>query len=87
MPPAVPNLLSIAAQYGLVGLVLLAAGWYVFMRDKKHEETLDKVREEHRAERKEWSDILAAQHREALEVTSKNTLILTEIATIIRRLK
>ena len=68
--------LQLASDYGPLGLIVLALFWYIIKRDN-----------DHREERRELTTILQKQHEEALEVTSKNTTVLTEISVLIRNRK
>jgi hypothetical protein len=67
------NLIDIAGQYGMPGLIIFSFGWYIVRKDREHKE-----------ERKDVTQALKAQHEEALEVTKNNTTVLSEIATIIK---
>jgi hypothetical protein len=70
------DFITIATQYGPLGIVVLACFWYIVMKDK-----------EHREERKEITSALERQHTEAIEVTKANTTVLTEISVLIRNRK
>ena len=85
------DLLSIAGQYGIVGLVLLGAGWWVIQREKSHDTRIENILNGDREERKELTGALQTQHSEALEqskksteVLEKNTSVLSELSTIIK---
>lgn len=67
------NLLSIATQYGALGMVVLASFWYINKKD-----------EESKVERHEHEETFKIMHNEALEVTRNNTNVLIEISTLIK---
>lgn len=75
------ELLEIAAQYGMTGMVLLAAGWYIIRREV-----------EQKGERQNLTDALQRLHKEALEQSAnnaeaidRNTSVLSSLQTIISR--
>lgn len=70
------KLVEIAAQYGPLGLMVLACFIYILKKDKDHKE-----------ERKELTTNFERQHKESLEVTKNNTTVLTEISVLIRNRK
>lgn len=67
------NLIVTAGQYGALGLTLLASFWYINKKDGEHKE-----------ERQGVAERLEQMHKEALEVTKNNTIVLTEISTLIK---
>lgn len=70
------KILQLASDYGPLGLIVLASFWYIVRKDKQHRE-----------ERKELTDALSQQHKEAMEAQNKNTTVLTEISVLIRNRK
>lgn len=88
------ELVAIAGQYGVVGLVLLACAYYVTKHDNACTKAHEKIMSDAKEEREQWRLMTSVQHQEAISVSEKaaealnaHTSILTEIATIIRRLK
>lgn len=67
------ELMSVAGQYGALGLMLLACFWYINKKDKDHKE-----------EREEMNGRFEKQHEEALEVTKSNTSAMLELTTMIK---
>lgn len=89
------SIFEVLLQYGLSGVILGVAGWYIWKKDQAADARLDKkqelhtseiiaMQEGHKAERKELVETLTRQHREALDVTQKVTIALTEVSTMIR---
>lgn len=66
--------LKFAAQYGPMGLIALAMGWFIMYMAKSHKE-----------ERKELTDSLKSQHVEATTAINNNTTVLAELRTLISR--
>lgn len=88
MPSA--QLLSIAAQFGAAGLIALGAGWLIWQLTRSYEKRIEKIESRNAIERKDLTDTLARQHREALDQASKssdalnsNTVMITKLCTII----
>lgn len=67
------SLITVAGQYGALGMTVLASFWYINKKDG-----------EHKIEREETRDTFKIMHEEALEVTRSNTNVLLEISTIIK---
>lgn len=93
-PPDVTSLIDIAAQFGLAGLVIFAAGWWIWTMDKKHTERIDSIDLRHTVERKELTDALTRQHSEALTMAERvarsqdnSTAVLSELRTLISNTK
>lgn len=67
------EILTIASQYGALGLMLLASLWYINKRDQ-----------DHKTEREEMNLRFKEQHEEMLNVIKNNITVLTELKTIIK---
>jgi len=67
------EILSIAGQYGALGLMLIASFWYINKKDG-----------DHKIEREEMNGRFNKQHEEALEVTKTNTSAMIELTTVIK---
>jgi len=67
------EILTLASQYGALGLMLLASFWYINKRDKERNE-----------ERRLMNERFDKMHTEALEVTRTNTTAMIELTQVIR---
>lgn len=83
MPPTA-DIISIASQYGAVGLILVAAGWYIIMRDRSALDERTKMQERHTLERKEAHQEILQVARDSTSALTNNTAVLSELKTIIR---
>lgn len=70
MPPSDP--LTFAAQYGLSAVTVFSCGWFITY-----------ILKQHREERKEMRDVIQSQHVEATQAINNNTIVLSELRTII----
>lgn len=84
------QLITTASQYGIVGIILLACGWYITQRDRKHDDRMTGIFDQHRGERKELIDSMKVQHEEALtqarnasDAMERNTSVLSRLETLI----
>ena len=84
------ELIAMAAQYGLPGLITLGAAWYVVQHDKACNLAHKEMQERHTIERAELVNALERQHKEALEQGGKyiealnnNTAVMAKLETII----
>lgn len=84
------QLLSVASQYGIVGLTLFACGFFIVYRDKVNTKIVDSVASGHANERKEWRQIIDRQHieciqarHEATQAVVENSVILSKLSTLI----
>lgn len=87
MPPE--SLTSVFFQWGLSGVVLLCAGWWIWMKDKQnnamlkskselHTKEIVDMQNIHRDERAELTTALQKQHEEALSVSRDVTDVLRQ---------
>ena len=77
------QLITIASQFGIIGLVALAAGWYVYRHDEQCNIAHKEMQERHTQERKEMTDVIARQHTEQLIAQDKSTDVIEKVATAI----
>lgn len=75
---------KVLANYGAIGIVLVASFWYIVQRDKVHREENEKLLERHYLEREKWSERMENMHAEAIEAQQKSTMVVTELVTLIR---
>lgn len=88
MDPSI--LLTLAAQWGIAGLVLLGCCYYILYKDKEASRALNLVLDRHDSERKEWLILIDRQHHECLSARAEatralieNTVALTRICSLI----
>lgn len=85
-----PALIPIAAQFGMVGVVALAAGAWVWFTQRTNDQKAKEQEERHLNERVEWRQVTADQHKELLtqaqrgsEALDNNTRVMARLETII----
>jgi len=66
------SLIPTAQEYGIIGLVLLACFYFIFQMMKNFQ-----------TQNKETFDRLESMHENALKAITNNTIVLSEIKTII----
>jgi hypothetical protein len=67
------NIIKLAGQYGALGLILLASFWFINKKDN-----------EYNLERKEQVSFYTQQTNRMIDVVEKNSIALSELATIIK---
>ncbi len=84
------SLISLAGQYGIVGLILLACGWFILYKEKIGTRSMNSIFDRHDTERKEWLIVIDRQHNECIAARSEatkalndNTTALTRVCTLI----
>ncbi len=78
------QLISIASQFGAVGLIMLACGWYIVTREKDAKAERDQMQQRHTNERREQHEEIIAIAKEGTQALNNNTSVLSELKTIIR---
>ena len=81
------DLIKIAQEYGVLGIILLGTFWYILYKDRAHTISLAQKDETHKEERNQLFKALEDQHNRSLEVTKNNTNVLSEISTLIKNQK
>lgn len=80
----IEELVKVMANYGAIGVVLVASFWYIVRRDQAHSIEQEKLMERHYLEREKWSERMERMHNEAIEAQQKSTAVVTELVTLIR---
>lgn len=70
-------------EIGFPGAVIVGMGFYIIMIEKKH----DRLNDVHRTERDEWRGQAKDQFDKIVEVTEKNTSVVSELKGIIQNTK
>lgn len=68
------SLFQNAEQFGALGIIAFAMGYFILYIMKQHKE-----------ERAEWRDMAADQHREATTAINNNTAVLSRLEALIPR--
>lgn len=78
-------------QYGVLGIILVLAIWYILKKDSAHKDVLDKHEEtileiinRHENERKETKAELANLFMLAIKSQEKTTYVISELSEIIK---
>ena len=85
-------------EYGLLGVIVLAMGWYIIFLSKKHEKTTSDLGERYEkaatilgeridSERDQWRIQSNAQFLTVANLTEKSTEAMVELKTTIDRIK
>jgi len=82
------SIVTTLTEYGLLGVIVIALGWYVLNMQKRYDaqtlaqnEKLAEVIKGHKDERDEWREQFVLQNDRTFDITEKSTAVMSELKT------